>query len=134
MGEALSVNNNNTFTGRTSPQEQPDQFESRFVAGERYQSRFKMTELLADAGRLRYGLGEPPEITITGAEAKYNVPPEFEHRPDLISKRFYGTVDFWWAIMQVNGVLLPIRDLRAGITIIIPDIAEVTEALERTRK
>lgn len=133
MGE-LSVNNNDTFAGRTLPQKQPDQFQSRFVTGERYQSRFKMTELLADNGRLRYGLWEPPEITLRGSEPKFNVPPELEHRPDLISKRFYTTTDFWWAIMQVNGILFPIRDLVAGMTIIIPDIREITEALERVRK
>lgn len=133
MGE-LSVNNNDTFAGRTSPQEQPDQFESRFVAGETFESRFKMTELLADEGLIRYGLWEPPAIRLLGSEPKYTVPPEFEHRPDLVSQKFYANTSFWWAIMDVNSILLPIRDMAAGVTLIIPDLDQIFEALERTRK
>jgi hypothetical protein len=134
MGEQLSVNNNNQFAGRTSPQTQPSQFDSRFVAGESFESRFKMTELLSDTGKLRYGLWEPPDVTIRGSEVIYTVTPEFEHRPELVSKKFYDTTSFWWAIMNVNSILLPIRDMVAGIALVIPDLSEIIEALERTRK
>lgn len=128
MGET-----NSQLGGRSVPQDEPEG-QSQFVANEVFESRFKMTELLFQAGRTRYGLWEPPEIRLTGSEPTYNVPPEHEHRPDLIAQFFYGSVDYWWAIMSVNNILLPIRDLVAGITIVIPEIDEINSALERTRK
>lgn len=124
----------NTFTSVSVPSDPPPETDSRFVAGEDYESRFKMTELLEDAGRIRYGLWEPPEIRLFGSETQFTVPPEMEHRPDLISRSFYGTVQFWWVIMDVNSILLPIRDLVAGITVVIPLRAEIDRALQRVRK
>jgi hypothetical protein len=44
---------------------------------------------------------------------------EFEYRPDLVSYKAYGTVDFWWKIMEVNGIK-DIFDFKSGLNIIIP--------------
>lgn len=43
-----------------------------------------------------------------------------EYRPDLVSKAAYGTVDFWWKIMEANGIK-DIFDFKAGLNIRIPD-------------
>jgi hypothetical protein len=93
-----------------------------------------MTELLIDGGQLRYGLWEAPEIILTGSEQNYTVPPEFEHRPDLIAHRFYADVDLWWVICSVNNILLPLRDLAAGMTLVIPEKTNVDKALVRARR
>lgn len=42
-----------------------------------------------------------------------------EYRPDLVSYRAYGTVDFWWKIMEANQIY-DIFDFKAGVTIRIP--------------
>lgn len=122
------------FNGVTTPLREPEEAELRYAPGETALSRFKMTELLIDGGRLRYGLWEPPDIEITGGEPTFTVPPELEHRPDLVSHRAYRTVDLWWAIMQVNNIFLPIRDLRAGTTLIIPFRSSIEAALQRARR
>jgi hypothetical protein len=47
------------------------------------------------------------------------VPPGEEFRPDLTSYRAYGTVDFWWLILENNGIF-DIFDYKAGTNIRIP--------------
>lgn len=43
-----------------------------------------------------------------------------EYRPDLVSNLVYGTVDFWWAILQANNIA-DIIDFKAGRTIRLPN-------------
>lgn len=47
------------------------------------------------------------------------VNPGQEYRPDLVSMEAYGTVDFWWRIMEFNG-LKDIMQFKAGTNLIIP--------------
>lgn len=47
------------------------------------------------------------------------VPPGMEYRPDLVSKDTYGVVDFWWKIMEVNGIK-DVYDFKTGLTIRLP--------------
>ena len=44
----------------------------------------------------------------------------YEYRPDLVSYQAYGTPDFWWKIMEVNGIK-DIFDFKSGLNIVIPD-------------
>lgn len=117
----------------TSVASEVEDEDRRFVAGEGFLSRFKMTALLEDRGRIRYGLWEPPEILILGTEPSFTVPPHMEGRIELVSYSFYGTVDLWWAIALVNDILCPIRDLVAGTNLIIPDRGQINDALQRAR-
>ena len=48
------------------------------------------------------------------------IPIRMQYRPDLVSKEKYGTVDFWWRIMEVNNIM-DILDFKAGRTIILPE-------------
>lgn len=43
-----------------------------------------------------------------------------EYRPDLLSYQLYGIPDFWWKIMEVNGIM-DIFDFKAGLTIRLPE-------------
>lgn len=47
------------------------------------------------------------------------VTPGSEYRPDLVSQSAYGTVDFWWKIMEANN-LKDIFEFKAGLNIVIP--------------
>lgn len=46
-------------------------------------------------------------------------------RPHLISYRHYGTVNFWWIVMLVNGVSNPLVDLYAGMLLTIPSKLDI---------
>lgn len=48
------------------------------------------------------------------------ITPNYEYRPDLVSQMAYGTCDFWWKIMEVNGIK-DIFDFKSGLNIRIPD-------------
>lgn len=43
-----------------------------------------------------------------------------EYRPDLVSQNAYGTVDFWWKLMEANNIK-DIFDFKAGLNIRIPN-------------
>ena len=44
-----------------------------------------------------------------------------EYRPDLVSYQIYGFPDFWWKILEANG-MKDIYEFQAGKTIILPAI------------
>lgn len=48
------------------------------------------------------------------------IPPKMEYRPDLVSQDKYGLPDFWWKIMEVNG-MKDVIEFKAGKTIILPE-------------
>lgn len=43
-----------------------------------------------------------------------------EYRPDLVSYKAYGVPDFWWRIMEANGVK-DIFEFKSGLNIRIPE-------------
>jgi hypothetical protein len=43
-----------------------------------------------------------------------------EYRPDLVSNIAYGTVDFWWKIMEANNIK-DVFDFKSGLNIRIPN-------------
>jgi hypothetical protein len=56
----------------------------------------------------------------TSSKDKYFVlTPGYEYRPDLLSQDAYGTPDFWWKIMQANGIY-DIFDFISGLNVRIP--------------
>lgn len=49
-----------------------------------------------------------------------NVPPLFEHRPDLISKVFYNKASMFWKIMAINNISDPFEGFNPGESIYLP--------------
>jgi hypothetical protein len=45
----------------------------------------------------------------------------YEYRPDLVSVKAYGLPDFWWRIMEANGIS-DIYQFKAGVNIRIPSL------------
>lgn len=43
-----------------------------------------------------------------------------EYRPDLMSQTAYGTPDFWWKIMEANGIK-DVFEFKAGLNIRLPN-------------
>jgi len=56
----------------------------------------------------------------TGKEKVMMINKGVEYRPDLVSYDYYGFVDNWWRILEVNG-MKDIFEFKAGATIILPD-------------
>jgi hypothetical protein len=48
------------------------------------------------------------------------ITPGLEYRPDLMSFEKYGVSDFWWKIMEANGIK-DVADFRAGRTVVLPE-------------
>lgn len=47
------------------------------------------------------------------------ITPSVEFRPDLVSYELFGTPDFWWRIMEVNG-MKDILEFKSGRAIMVP--------------
>lgn len=56
-----------------------------------------------------------------------------EKRPDLISYQVYGTVEYGWAIMEVNGIRSWL-DLKEGVRLRIPPITAIEAAIPESHK
>lgn len=50
----------------------------------------------------------------------YIIEKGYEFRPDLIAFKKYGEPNFWWKIMEVNG-MKDIMEFKAGANIILPN-------------
>ena len=53
---------------------------------------------------------------------KGTIPPGYEHRPDLISDLFYGSVKLDWLLLLFNNIDDPFQQLNIGDTILIPKV------------
>lgn len=51
----------------------------------------------------------------------YVITKSTEYRPDLVSQRAYGTVGYWWKILEANN-MMDILDFKAGTNIVIPNV------------
>jgi len=45
--------------------------------------------------------------------------------PGIISYKCYGTVEFWWVILAVNGIQNPFTELTVGIVLTIPNVIDI---------
>lgn len=64
---------------------------------------------------------------------KYRVSGTDLLRPDLISYKAYGTVQFWWVIMTVNGITNPFTDLEVGDILEIPSKLDIFDFQRKYR-
>lgn len=68
---------------------------------------------------LTFGIYKKPEIPVSQDDQYYVVNAGTEYRPDLISQMAYGTVDFWWRIMEANGIK-DVYQIKSGLNLRIP--------------
>ena len=55
----------------------------------------------------------------------YRVTGEDDMRPDKISFKMYGTVEFWWVLMLVNGISNPLVDIDPGLVLTVPNRIDI---------
>lgn len=64
----------------------------------------------------------PIAVPANANDYAYEIPPDFDERPDLLSFELYGTPDLWWifALRNMDELVDPIGDFKPGLTIMIP--------------
>jgi hypothetical protein len=82
-------------------------------------SRYAMTPVVIYEGKATYPVYRKKKVTFTPTDRHYEITKETEYRPDKVSHRFYGTPDYWWKVMEMNG-MKDILEFRAGKNIILP--------------
>ena len=94
-------------------------------------SRFKLTPMVNIDGRIAYGKWVPPAFIANQSttSTNYIVPSSREGRPDLISNDMYNTPNYYWVIVAFNSPLDPLNWPKTGMTIRIPNLNSVIEAL-----
>lgn len=55
-------------------------------------------------------------------------------RPDMISLRNYGRINYWWIIMKVNGILDIQNDLYVGMNLKIPNEVDIQNLISFLKK
>lgn len=84
-------------------------------------SRYSNSKVIyySDEKILTFETYKKPKFTVSKNDQVAVIPISMQYRPDLVSVEKYGTVDFWWKIMEVNNIK-DIFDFVAGRTIILP--------------
>lgn len=84
-------------------------------------SRYKNSKVIyySDDKLITFETYKKKKYISGGADQVTVIPISMQYRPDLLSQKKYGTVDFWWTIMEVNGIK-DIMDFKAGKTILLP--------------
>lgn len=98
--------------------EYPNINPSRFVTAT---SRYKDSKVIyySDEKFITFESYKKKQFVVSRDDQVTVIPARMQYRPDLVSRERYGTVDFWWRIMEVNNIK-DILDFKAGKTIILP--------------
>jgi hypothetical protein len=71
----------------------------------------------------------PIDVPLTSEDYYIRLDQGNQFRPDLISFQVYGTVDFGWAIMEINNITSWLG-LTEGVRLRIPPVEAIQEAVE----
>jgi hypothetical protein len=82
-------------------------------------SRYYASPVIYWEGKMTYPIYRKKKFSFNVTDKHYEITKEMEYRPDKVSHRFFGTPDYWWKIMEVNG-MKDILEFRAGRNIILP--------------
>lgn len=59
------------------------------------------------------------KYTLSNQDKFWVIPTGLDYRPDIVSLKAYGTVGYWWVLLEANG-MLSIMEFVGGKNIIIP--------------
>lgn len=93
--------------------------------GNQLLSRYRRAKVYINEDGMNYLESEERKIIPESVNDKlYTVEPDCEDRLDLVSYKFYGTPNLWWAIARLNNIKNPMR-LEVGIILRIPPLEKV---------
>ena len=65
------------------------------------------------------------DFEVTIEPKRYRVDDSDVPDPALISYKCYGTVNFWWVILVVNGIQNPFEELTPGTLLTVPNVIDI---------
>ena len=96
-------------------------------------SRYRNTRvLIGDDNTIFFGTWKPPKIKERLQPIVYRVSPQEIKRPDLISYQVYRDPNMFWAIALRNNIIMPLKDIRVGQTLLCPHIDDILSALAKS--
>jgi hypothetical protein len=63
----------------------------------------------------------------------YQVAGHEDQRPDMICNNIYGTIDYWWILVQFNDIVDVFTELKEGMILKVPDIKDISEFINKVR-
>lgn len=96
----------------------PEITTKRFVD---FSSRYINSKVLyyGDNNKLTFSTYKRKPIPASSNDKFVLINSSTEYRPDLVSYAAYGTVDYWWYIMEFNGIK-DIYEFKSGLTLRVP--------------
>lgn len=92
----------------------------KYIAGtSRYDNNKTKILRFSDSGCLTLSTYKGWDRSFSNQDRFTIVGPGHEYRPDLVSYDEYGLPDFWWKIMEANGIK-DIFDFKSGTNIRLP--------------
>ena len=82
-------------------------------------SRYFKSPIIYYEDKVTYPIYRKSKASFAPTDMHYEITKETEYRPDKVSHRFFGAPDYWWKIMEMNG-MKDILDFKAGRNIILP--------------
>jgi serine protease inhibitor len=64
----------------------------------------------------------------------YTIKRQDVSRPELISYKVYGSINYWWIILKLNNIDDPFNDLEIGKTIQLPSQQDIEDFYIQTRR
>lgn len=77
----------------------------------------------ASFANMRYAVPHKTSVTVESG---------FEANLPALAHLYLGDQDLWWVLLQYNGLIDPIHDVRVGVSLKIPDRTSLLSYLERT--
>ena len=68
---------------------------------------------------MAYPIYKKKKLSFAPSDLYYEITKDVEYRPDLVSNQYYSVPDYWWKIMEMNG-MKDVLEFRAGRNIRLP--------------
>lgn len=89
-------------------------------------SRFRDSKIYVDEnGNVFYETYEVRVIPYSEGDIYHEVTAGEEGRLDLLAFDYYGNPALWWIIAEANDIVVPIKDVYAGLVLRVPDPSSV---------
>lgn len=82
-------------------------------------SRYLNSNVIQYDGKLTFTIYRKKTLGFSPSDRYYDITEAVQYRPDKVSKMFYGTPEYWWKIMEMNG-MKDVLDFKAGTVIRLP--------------
>ena len=94
-----------------------------------FNSPYKRTRLYVKGGVAFFGVWRPIDVALDGDEEEVTIQRGLEGHLDLVAERIYGDRSLWRVIAHANKIDFPLEQVRVGMRLVVPKLANVRAAL-----